>query len=102
MLDILDDLDESKGGPYQVGAISINDASTVLRGAPGRSPNPIIMGSNGPMKFDPNPSDTNLFPFIQALNNEHSLESNYFGETWSSYLIRGISENDLLEKSGLF
>jgi len=94
----------TSGSKYQIGSYSINGIKTALSGTKGKSPNQIIIGKNGPTKFDPSPWSSrsryrsfDLIPHIYAVNKIPAVESNVFGSTWSSDFLDIIEENDILD-----
>jgi len=102
MLDVLSRMSEEDEGPFNVGAISIEIASSSLEGKAGNAP--IIVSSSGTKKFDPKPwsdfdkwQDTDLFPSIQKFNGLTTLDSSIYADYYSSSFLRVIAQSDILD-----
>mmetsp|Transcript_6781 Transcript_6781/g.9027 ORF Transcript_6781/g.9027 Transcript_6781/m.9027 type:complete len:2086 (+) Transcript_6781:84-6341(+) len=91
---------------FQTSTISTSSASIALVGQPGLSSDQSIISQDGIDEFNPVDEDQkisqeDMFSNIHALNNSTQVDSGFFGETWSSKLIKSLVTNsdlyDLLE-----
>jgi uncharacterized protein (DUF1501 family) len=80
---------------YRTGAIAIEKQSMALVG---EEPNMLIVGQNGLDKFNPRPSMNRdaMVTMIRDLNGASTLDSGFFGETWSSSLVESLVTNEEL------
>lgn len=85
-----------KGIPTNL--FSIDGQQVLLTGEAGQGPSQFILGSSGLSAFNPNPSISNMDAVIKQLNNETSVSSGFFAETWSSKLSESLDKQQMLKQ----